>query len=75
MPSFRTGAVTELLSERAGLQRVRVDLGETEPDAMAKHVNSLVTQAARDLEGAETAAIGSIRDAALARLRRLCRME
>ena len=31
MPSFRTGAVTELLSERAGLQRVRVDLGDDEP--------------------------------------------
>ncbi len=30
MPSFRTGAVTELLSERAGLQRVRVDLGDDE---------------------------------------------
>ena len=28
MPSFRTGAVVELLEERAGLQRVRVDLGE-----------------------------------------------
>ncbi|HEY5887799.1 MAG TPA: DUF3866 family protein [Acidimicrobiales bacterium] len=31
MPSFRTGAVTELLSERAGLQRVGVDLGDGEP--------------------------------------------
>lgn len=31
MPSFRTGAVTELLSERAGFQRVRVDLGDDEP--------------------------------------------
>ncbi len=31
MPSFRTGAVTELLSERRGLQRVRVDLGDDEP--------------------------------------------
>ncbi len=31
MPSFRTGAVTELLTERAGLQRVRVDLGDDEP--------------------------------------------
>ena len=30
MPSFRTGAVTELLSERAGLQRVLVDLGDDE---------------------------------------------
>src|SRR5262249_18281942 len=27
MPSFRTGVVTELLVERPGLQRVRVDLG------------------------------------------------
>jgi Protein of unknown function (DUF3866) len=31
MPSFRTGAVTELLSERRGLQRVVVDLGDDEP--------------------------------------------
>lgn len=31
MPSFRTGAVTELLSERAGFQRVRVDLGDGHP--------------------------------------------
>jgi len=31
VPSFRTGAVTELLSERAGFQRVRVDLGDDEP--------------------------------------------
>ena len=30
MPSFRTGAVTDLLSERAGFQRVRVDLGDDE---------------------------------------------
>ena len=28
MPSFRTGDVVELLEERAGLQRVRVDLGD-----------------------------------------------
>src|SRR5688500_4627906 len=31
MPSFRTGSVTELRSERAGLQRVRVDLGDDQP--------------------------------------------
>ncbi len=31
MPSFRTGAVTELLSERAGFQRVQVDLGDEAP--------------------------------------------
>ncbi len=31
MPSFRTGEVTELLSERAGFQRVRVDLGDEQP--------------------------------------------
>lgn len=31
MPSFRTGEVIELLSERAGFQRVRVDLGDDEP--------------------------------------------
>ena len=31
MPSFRTGEVTELLAERAGFQRVRVDLGDDEP--------------------------------------------
>jgi hypothetical protein len=31
VPSFRTGAVTELLTERRGLQRVRVDLGDAEP--------------------------------------------
>lgn len=31
MPSFRTGAVTELSSERAGLQRVSVDLGDEQP--------------------------------------------
>ena len=30
MPSFRTGEVTELLSERAGFQRARVDLGDDE---------------------------------------------
>jgi Ca2+-binding RTX toxin-like protein len=28
VPSFRTGAVTEILSERAGFQRTRVDLGD-----------------------------------------------
>lgn len=27
MPTFRTGRVTELISERTGLQRVRVNLG------------------------------------------------
>jgi len=31
VPSFRSGAVTELLSERSGFQRVRVDLGDDEP--------------------------------------------
>jgi Protein of unknown function (DUF3866) len=31
VPSFRTGAVTELLSERAGLQRVGIDFGDDEP--------------------------------------------
>jgi hypothetical protein len=31
VPSFRTGAVTELLSERTGFQRVAVDLGDDEP--------------------------------------------
>jgi hypothetical protein len=30
VPSFRTGAVTEILSERAGFQRARVDLGDDE---------------------------------------------
>jgi len=28
VPSFRTGTVTRLLEERAGLQRVEVDLGD-----------------------------------------------
>lgn len=32
MPSFRTGPVTELLAERTGLQRVRVDLGGSGPE-------------------------------------------
>lgn len=31
MPAYRTGAVTELLTERRGLQRVLVDLGDDEP--------------------------------------------
>ncbi len=31
MPSFRTGAVTEILSERVGFQRVGLDLGDDEP--------------------------------------------
>lgn len=32
MPSFRTGTVVEVLSERAGLQRTTVDLGGSEPE-------------------------------------------
>jgi len=31
VPSYRSGQVTEVLSERAGFQRVRVDLGDEEP--------------------------------------------
>jgi hypothetical protein len=31
VPSFRTGEVTEVLTERAGFQRVVVDLGDDEP--------------------------------------------
>lgn len=73
-PQMLQGPMQALHAQlQAPLHQALHDLGETEPDAMAKHVNSLVTQAARDLEGAETAAIGSLRDAALARLRRLLR--
>lgn len=58
---------------QAPLHQALRDLGETEPDAMAKHVNSLVVQATRDLEGAEPEAAGDLRDHALGRLRRLLR--
>lgn len=32
MPTFRTGTVTEVMAERPGLQKVRVDLGAPEPE-------------------------------------------
>lgn len=32
MPSFRSGPVVEILAARAGLQKVRVDLGDAEPE-------------------------------------------
>lgn len=57
----------------APLHHALRDLGEAEPDAMARHINSLVVQAARDLEGVGPETIGSLRNAALGRLRRLLR--
>lgn len=49
------------------LHQALLDFGETEPEAMAQHIDSLIVHAARHVDDSEPAAA----DAALARLRRL----
>lgn len=56
---------------QAPLHEALRDLGEPEPDAMASHVNALIMQATRGLEGAVPETRAELRDAALDRLRRL----
>jgi len=46
VPSFRTGVVTEILSERAGLQRVAVRLDDEDTDARAYCLTDLVGELA-----------------------------
>ncbi len=45
--------------------------GEPEPDAVAEHIDSLIVQASRDLEAADPSTRSTLKDRALARLRRL----
>lgn len=55
------------------LHKALEELGEDEPAAMAEHINSLIMQAARDLDGSDPQVRGERRARALDRLHRLLR--
>lgn len=53
------------------LREALVAFGEPEPEAVAQHIDALIVQATADLEGATPARRRTMKDRALARLRRL----